>query len=368
MSTNTKAHPLALPDDYDEDDLDNIIDINMSKHKTVDNSHCNNKNSNLFQTKASESSSTQNVPLLPSNKIPTAYKKRIAPAPPPSSPYQHQQQQYQQQQQQATLTSSASFVSTTNLSKRDEQKNTSSTNSLTSNNGGADCYFFIDIHHVRWFYKGEKTDKENNNTNSNNNTSNVSTLNTDEMTASFSSTTSNDSSTTTNNLAGNSDVNVHKISSKKWLMFNKIDSYNLELEYRDMISKKLQNITVDPPKTVQVLDSLYEVNITTKKCYSIYWKSRMISVMRAIWFMDNGEPFENVKSAEEIEKKHIDLFRGDLLKSFDSDGSLNADTDSVKIGSEASSTSPTEEVGGTSGKSKTAEIKIERKHSFVFNI
>lgn len=351
MSANTKAHPLAFPDDYD-DDLDNIVDINMSKHKTVDYKKNTNSNASEFLS--------QNMPSLPVTKLPTTYKKRIAPAPPPMLSGQLQQQQ---QQHQATLTSSASFASTTNSTKRDEQKITSSTNSLTSNSGGVDCYFFIDIHHVRWFYKGEKTDKDNSNS------STTSALNNpDEMTASISSTTSNDSSTTTTSnptntttsLAGNSDVNVHKISSKKWLMFNKTDSYNLELEYRDMISKKLLNIVTDPPKTVQVLDSLYEVNITTKKCYSIYWKSRIISVMRVIWYTESGEPFDE-KSGEEIEKKHIDLFRGDLLKSFDSDGSLNADIDGLKIGTEASSTSPTEELGGVNAKSKTAEIKIERK-------
>jgi hypothetical protein len=344
MSTNTKAHPLALPDDYD-DDLDNIVDINMSKHKTVDYKKNTNSNASEFLS--------HNMPSLPVTKLPTTYKKRIAPAPPLVS----------SQQQQATLTSSASFVSTANSTKRDEQTITSSTNSLTSNSGGVDCYFFIDIHHVRWFYKGEKTDKDNSNSSA------TSTLNnTDEMTASISSTTSNDSTTTTTSnptntntsLAGNSDVNVHKISSKKWLMFNKTDSYNLELEYRDMISKKLLNAATDPPKTVQVLDSLYEVNITTKKCYSIYWKSRIISVMRVIWYTESGEPFDE-KSGEEIEKKHIDLFRGDLLRSFDSDGSLNADIDGLKIGTEASSTSPTEELGGVNPKSKTAEIKIERK-------
>jgi len=238
-----------------------------------------------------------------------------------------------------------------------------------NNSGGAECYFFIDIHHVRWFYKGEKSSNEKNDRDSASNPNTIANLSVaattavtaDEMTT---STTSNDSvnaSNANNNLAGNSDVNVHRISSKKWIMFNKHDSYNLELEYRDMISKKLLNVAADPPKTVQVLDSLYEVNITTKKCYSIYWKSRIISVMRAIWFTDNGEPFDE-KSGEEIERRHIDLFRGDLLKSFDSDGSLNSDVDGLKIGSDASSTSPTEELVSTSGKSKAVEIKVERKH------
>ena len=102
MSANTKAHPLAFPDDYD-DDLDNIVDINMSKHKTVDYKKNTNSNASEFLS--------QNMPSLPVTKLPTTYKKRIAPAPPPMLSGQLQQQQ---QQHQATLTSSASFASTTN--------------------------------------------------------------------------------------------------------------------------------------------------------------------------------------------------------------------------------------------------------------
>jgi hypothetical protein len=402
MSTNTKTHPLALPDDYDDDDFENIVDINMSKHKTstaatsstttttttaIDNINNNNyisanKNVSRTQVKTFETTS-QNVPPFPSTKLPTSssYKKRIAPAPPPIPPPPNSSSatSLTLSQQQNTITSSSLYSSATNLNSFKNTDNTStnanSNNSLMNNSGGAECYFFIDIHHVRWFYKGEKSSNEKNDkeTVSNANvfanlsiaaaTAAASATTADEMTT---STTSNDSvnnntNNANNNLAGNSDVNVHRISSKKWLMFNKRDSYNLELEYRDMISKKLLNVTADPPKTVQVLDSLYEVNIMTKKCYSIYWKSRIISVMRAIWFTDNGEPFDE-KSGEEIERRHIDLFRGDLLKSFDSDGSLNSDVDGLKIGSDASSTSPTEEIVGPNGKTKTIEIKVERKH------
>ena len=149
-------------------------------------------------------------------------------------------------------------------------------------------------------------------------------------------------------------------------MFNKRDSYNLELEYRDMFSKKLLNAECTP-KNVQVLDSLYEVNLASRKCNSIYWKSRVVSVMRAIWYMDSSEPLEE-KISDEIEKKHVDLFRESLLKSFDSDGSLNAEPDGQKTAGSDASASPSDEVAGaaTSGKNKQAEIKIERNIYALF--
>ena len=83
--------------------------------------------------------------------------------------------------------------------------------------------------------------------------------------------------------------------------------------------------------------------------------------MRALWYTESGEPFDE-KFGEEIEKKHIDLFRADLIKSFDSDGSLNADMEPLKVGGSDASTSPTEDLTAAAiGKNKTAEIKVERK-------
>ena len=71
----------------------------------------------------------------------------------------------------------------------------------------------------------------------------------------------------------NSVVNIHHISSKKWIEFNKLDSFNLETEYRETLGRKHLNYSSES-KTVQVLDDLYEVDLETKKCYSIYWKSK----------------------------------------------------------------------------------------------
>ncbi len=42
-----------------------------------------------------------------------------------------------------------------------------------------------------------------------------------------------------------------------------------------------------------------------------------MTVMRSIWINDNVEPFEE-KASEEIEKKHIELFKDQLANEIDS--------------------------------------------------
>lgn len=37
-----------------------------------------------------------------------------------------------------------------------------------------------------------------------------------------------------------------------------------------------------------------------------------MSVMRSLWYFENGEPFEE-ETSEKIDKKHTDLFRKNLL-------------------------------------------------------
>ena len=41
-----------------------------------------------------------------------------------------------------------------------------------------------------------------------------------------------------------------------------------------------------------------------------------MTVIRSIWINDNGEPFEE-KASEEIEKKHIELFKDQLANEID---------------------------------------------------
>ena len=186
-SSNTTAHPLAPPDDNDDfDDLANIIDINMSKHKPKCNTDNANHNNSINQVKQSESS--QSFPLPPK----VTNKKRLAPQPP------------------TLITASAANLSEMNVRRQETVSSVLDSSFTNNSNLGADCYFFIDINHVRWFYKGEKdksVDKENNS----NPSPSVQTISTpsntseysSEMTSSTSSATSNDLNTTVSNLLSN---------------------------------------------------------------------------------------------------------------------------------------------------------------------
>ena len=62
--------------------------------------------------------------------------------------------------------------------------------------------------------------------------------------------------------------------------------------------------------------------------------------MRSIWFQESGEPFEE-KASDEIESKHIELFKDIINKTIDSEGSINSN-DMEQIRGEASS--PTDEM------------------------
>lgn len=105
-------------------------------------------------------------------------------------------------------------------------------------------------------------------------------------------------------------------------MFKKWDSINLESEYRKMIMSRknristtaiTQRLRLDEPVLVQVLDNLYEVNLDTRKCYPIYQKcGRKIKVQRCLWYRDTNEPFDE-HVGEEIEKRHVELFREILM-------------------------------------------------------
>ena len=57
-----------------------------------------------------------------------------------------------------------------------------------------------------------------------------------------------------------------RYGDRKWIFFSKLDSYNIELEYRN------SRIQRRKPNLVQVLDGLYEVNLRLRECFPIYWE------------------------------------------------------------------------------------------------
>lgn len=76
--------------------------------------------------------------------------------------------------------------------------------------------------------------------------------------------------TDTNDLKEDSNVNY-----KEWLPFSKFDSMQLEVAYQRMVRKRIINKTL-----VQVKDGLYEVDLSSKVCYAIYWKESTYTVIR----------------------------------------------------------------------------------------
>jgi hypothetical protein len=161
--------------------------------------------------------------------------------------------------------------------------------------------FYIEIENVKWFYKPDQDQ----------------------------TTTSNSSGSNTTNSPNiiiiDDSINDSNSTNKKWLYFNKLDSFNLEVEYRSLQTKRLFTNNIEP-NLVQVLDGLYEVNLLTKKCNAIYWKAQSMIVMRSLWFTDNNlEPFDE-KSSDEIEKKHNELFREQISKTTDTNNETNIQT------------------------------------------
>lgn len=177
--------------------------------------------------------------------------------------------------------------------------------------------FYIEIEQVGWFYKGDK--EPNQTTIIPNNGSSSTSLPSVQSASNLLDQTPNENDINNNN--NNSNLSNINVTRKKWHMFTKSECRSLELEYRDMMSKKHLNVQCET-KLVQVLNNLYEVNLETKKCYPIYWKSsKTMSVMRCIWYTDSGEPFDE-RIGELIEKRHIELFKDQLSEA---ENSINND-------------------------------------------
>lgn len=187
--------------------------------------------------------------------------------------------------------------------------------------------YYINIDHIGWYYKKDQISSDLKTQTSQ--SSNLDELNfmTEEKNLASTSPQVNEPGATNSN---------NTVSNKKWIQFNKHDTANLEQKHRQIFNEKKST----EPKLVQVLDDLYEVNLTTKKCYAIYWKGRRtFSVMRSIWFNENHEPFEE-KSSEEIELKHIELFKDLMGKSFELESAMSSDAEQLR----AEASSPTDEM------------------------
>ncbi|XP_033106666.1 phospholipase DDHD1-like isoform X2 [Anneissia japonica] len=99
--------------------------------------------------------------------------------------------------------------------------------------------------------------------------------------------------------------------TKKWCPFIGYDSLQLEFKYRKVyVHGELGEAVVD---RIVVRGGLYEVDITEKKCYTIYWTAEPAHVMRGVWYYSNtSEPLDD-DLVREIERKHLSHFRGQKI-------------------------------------------------------
>ncbi|BHF73220.1 Phospholipase ddhd1 [Sparganum proliferum] len=94
---------------------------------------------------------------------------------------------------------------------------------------------------------------------------------------------------------------------KKWLPFSGHDSIKIETHFQATLTQKTGRDEV----ALQVRGDLFEVDITRRKCYPIYWDDKPTPILRGTWFRDPGGPqcipIDDELMAEQIETKHIQL-------------------------------------------------------------
>lgn len=196
--------------------------------------------------------------------------------------------------------------------------------------------FLIDVESVRWFYKIEKEkDQSQTSTSASSSGEGKNRSSTQSMSIQLNYDINNNNSES--NLQsldepnGGANKNMYLknvvIEDKKWHMFNRWDSISLETEYRQMVVNRRENSA--EPVLVQVMDNLFEVNLCTRKCQPIYSKgTRTINVQRCVWYTDEYEPIHE-NFGNEIEKKHLELFRNGLFTTRSKEGTDSSSTSSA---------------------------------------
>ncbi|XP_050444035.1 phospholipase DDHD1-like [Adelges cooleyi] len=111
-------------------------------------------------------------------------------------------------------------------------------------------------------------------------------------------------------------------NSKRWTKFDGSDSLGIENRYR-------ANFCNDEPKvqffinkfTVVVRGGLYEADLRTMKCTSIFWPGEETEILRGTWFYDDYQPHEH---GNEIEDMHLRLFNHRIIN-------LNPDDTKISV-------------------------------------
>jgi hypothetical protein len=245
VTSTVMQHPLNIVDDEDADicDSNGLFRLNSSTtvHYRVKSPSNDATLTNIPQvpTRLSTNSNTSIESTMPDINAPPKPPKRIAPKRPDPPPL--------------------SSNSTSNESISVQIPKTINTQESQSVN------YFIEMDQVRWFFKEDKDkDKEKEQPHSlSHNVNYFNSISTPNL--------ANLNNNNNNQIDMDPTQGVHATTLNKWHKFSKIDSKNLEVAYRDMLTNKTSN---ELPRLVQVKENLYEVNLQTRKCYAIYWKCK----------------------------------------------------------------------------------------------
>lgn len=109
-------------------------------------------------------------------------------------------------------------------------------------------------------------------------------------------------------------------SKKKWIPFIGYDSLRVEFKYREL------SVTAShPEKQVEMIvvrGGLYEVDVISRQCYSLFWSGDTADVIRGVWFYeDTWQPLDE-ETAVHIESEHLAKFFGQNFQ-IDSTDPLN---------------------------------------------
>lgn len=109
---------------------------------------------------------------------------------------------------------------------------------------------------------------------------------------------------------------------------------------RYLLERLVENLLVFLQKRVQFI------------LFVLFEGRRTFSVMRSVWFQENGEPFEE-KSSDEIDHKHLELYKDLISRSIETDSSINSEMEQIR----ADASSPTDEMKGKNGDAPKALIE-----------
>ncbi|KDR06875.1 hypothetical protein L798_03356, partial [Zootermopsis nevadensis] len=115
-------------------------------------------------------------------------------------------------------------------------------------------------------------------------------------------------------------------SDKRWIEFSGYDSLRIESKYRNVYhdwqyynkysNKENSSETYSEQYRIVVRGGMYEVDLNTCKCDSIYWPGEECAITRGIWFYDGSWIPVDTECSNILENVHLELFFGKKLSDY----------------------------------------------------